>query len=165
MKLHLGFENTAYSARYSGQSPLTATMKKRRAKTLSPAQQTYGQNKTVGQVAEELEKKYGIVDAFYKLEENFIVDGFEGAYMNSLELGMGGGSWDVIWDPSLTLEPKFRRALSSRRFDGLIRGVPTQASLRGVSHLRQDPYSPAASRPSFVDTSLYQRSFKAWTEK
>jgi len=82
-----------------------------------------------------------------------------------LELGMGGGSYDVAWDPSLTLEPRFRRSLSSKRFDGLIRGVPTRAAMKGVSHLRQDPYAQRPPRPSFIDTSLYQRSFKAWTEK
>jgi len=165
MKLQLGFENIPYSARYSQQSPLTATMKKRRARRMSKPQQDYGVNKTVGQVAEELEKKYGIIDTFYNLEENFIVDKFEVAYQNALDLGMQGKSWDVTWDPSLTLVPRFRQSLSQRRFDGIIRGVPTKAAQAGVSHLRRNPYSPAASRPSFIDTSLYQRSFAAWTEK
>jgi hypothetical protein len=165
MKLQLGFENIPYSARYSQQSPLTATMKARRPRQMSQPQQAYGTGKTVGQVAEELEKKYGVVETFYNLEENYIVDSFEGAYINGMELGMGGGSWDVIWDPSITLGSKFRRSLSSKRFDGLIRGVPTRASIKGVSHLRADPFKASSPRPSFIDTSLYQRSFKAWTEK
>ena len=132
---------------------------------MSQPQQSYGVGKTVGQVATELEKKYGIVEKFVELEENFIVDNFEKAYQSALDLGMQGISWGVSWDPSLTLEPKFKRSLTQRRFDGLLRGVPTRAAQMGVSHLRQNPFSQAAPRPSFIDTSLYQRSFKAWTEK
>ena len=56
MKLQLGFDNISYSARYSRQSPLTATMKARRPRRMSIPQQNYGANKTVGQVADELEK-------------------------------------------------------------------------------------------------------------
>lgn len=163
MKLLLGFEDSPYSARYSRQSPLTATMKGKGRKRLSPAQQAYGQGKTVGQVATELENKYGIVETFYNLEESFIADNIEKAFADSTAAGMMGGSWDPTWDPS-KLDGMFRRALSSRRFDGLIRGVPTKASIRGVTHLRRDPYAQRASRPSFIDTSLYQRSFRAWME-
>jgi hypothetical protein len=163
MKLQLGFEDTSYSARYSRGSPLTATQKKRRPKVLSLAQQAYGAGKTVGQVAEELEKKYGIVEAFYGMEEDFIVDSFEKAMIDGLAWGMNGGSWDYVLDTS-QLEGKFRRAITSRKFDGL-RGVPTRAARMGVSHLRADPYRPSAERPSFMDTSLYMRSFRAWTEK
>jgi len=164
MKLQLGFENTPYSARYSQQSPLTATQKRRQPQQMSKPQQDYGKSKTVGQVAEELEKKYHIVETFFNLEEDFIVDNFEGAYANAMVQGIGGGSWDPAWDPS-KLDNRFRRSLSSKRFDGLIRGVPTKAAQKGVSHLRMDPYGSRAPRPSFIDTSLYQRSFKAWTEK
>jgi hypothetical protein len=163
MKLVFGFENTPYSARYSRASPLPAYVKKRRPRALSPTQQAYGQGKTVGQVAEELEKKYGITEKFYELEENYIVDNFEESFANTTAIGIMGGSWDVAWDP-IKLEGRFRRSLSSRRFDGLIPGVPTKAAQRGVSHLRQNPYAARGSRPSFIDTSLYQRSFKAWLE-
>jgi hypothetical protein len=161
MKLQLGFENIPYSG---VRAALPLSMRKRLARRPSLAQQAYGQGKTTGQVAADLEKKYGIVEKFYGLEENFIIDAFEKVYITAMELGMLSGSWGVAWDPSSTLESKFKRSLSSRRFDGLIPGVPTQASLRGVSHLRRDPYAQRASRPSFIDTSLYQRSFKAWTE-
>jgi hypothetical protein len=139
-------------------------MGKRLARRPSPAQLAYGQGKTTGEVATDLEKKYGIVEKFFTLEENFIVDAFENSYLNAMELGMLSGSWGVAWDPSITLEPKFKRSLSSRRFDGLIPGVPTLSAQKGVSHLRKDPYGQRGSRPSFIDTSLYQRSFKAWTE-
>jgi hypothetical protein len=164
MKLQLGFENIPYSQRYAPQSPFTATMKKRAPKNLSKPQQAYGQGKTVGQVAEEIEKKYHLVEVWYTFEEDFIVKNFEEAYALGMEDGMMSGPWDAVWDPAPALEPKFRQALSRRKFDGLIHGVPTRAAQTGVSHLRQNPYAPRAPRPSFIDTSLYQRSFKAWTE-
>ena len=163
MKLQFGFESIPYSLRYTRKSPLTPTIKKRRPKALSVA--TYGLGKTTGMVAEELEKKYGIMEAFYTMQEDYIVDEFEKAVAEGLAWGMSGGSWDYDWDVT-PLEGKFRRAITDRKFDGVLRGVPTKAAQRGVSHLRADPYrKSASSRPSFMDTSLYMRSFKAWTEK
>jgi len=163
MKLQLGFEDIPYAARYSKQSPLTATVKKRKPKTLSPIQQAYGQGKTVGEVAKDIEKKYGVVETFYNLEENYIVDNLERSFKDSIEIGIMKGSWDVAWDPT-PLQGKFRRSLTGRRFDGLIRGVPTRAATRGISHLRRKP-TTSVPRPSFVNTGLYMRSFKAWMEK
>jgi hypothetical protein len=117
-------------------------------------------------VAEELEKKYKIVETFFNLEESNIIDDLEGAFSNALALGMSGGSPQPIYDPSLVYEPRFRRAISTRKFDGIIPGVPTRAARMGVSHLRVDPFKKgAAERPSFMDTTLYMRSFRAWTEK
>jgi hypothetical protein len=62
------------------------------------------------------------------------------------------------------IEAKFRQNLSSRKYDGVIPGVPTTAAQRGISHLQQRPYAKRSSRPSFVDTGMYQRSFRAWVE-
>jgi hypothetical protein len=165
MKLQLGVENLPYLLRYSRYSPLTATQKKRRPKRLSQLQADYGKGKTTGDVATELENKYGIMEAFYNMEEDFIVDGFEDKMAKGLASGMSGGSFDYDWDAS-QLETKFRHAITARKFDGVLKNVPTRAAQKGVSHLRVDPYRQgAAPRPSFMNTSLYMRSFKAWTEK
>jgi hypothetical protein len=163
MKLQFGVRDIPYAARYTAQSPLTPSMKRRRATILSPQQRGYGQGKTTGQVATELEKRYGIMETFFGFEENFIVENFEKAYAEGTTNGMNLGPWDVKWDP-FPLENRFARTLTGRKFDGVIKGVPTQAAQRGVSHLRRNPYTPRAPRPSFVDTSLYQRSFTAWLE-
>jgi len=165
MKIQFGFDNVPYAARYSQQSPISATLKRRRPKTLSAHQHSYGAGKTVGQVAEELEKKYSLLETFYGMEEDFIVDNVEGSIANGMVQGIIGGSWDYDWDAT-PLEGKFRRSLTGRKYDGVIRGVPTRAAQRGISHLRADAFKKgAAPRPSFVDTTLYMRSFKAWTEK
>ena len=164
MKLQFGVDSLPYSLRYTQYSPLTMTQKKRRPKTMTRPQQQYGMGKTTGIVAEELENKYGIMEAFYTMEEDYIVGEFEKAMVDGLAWGMNGGSWDYTWDPT-PLESMFRRAITGRKFDGVLRGVPTRAASRGISHLRADPYKQSSARPSFMDTSLYMRSFKAWLEK
>jgi hypothetical protein len=121
--------------------------------------------KTVGMVAEELEKKYGILEAFVTMEENFIVDNFEKAYVNAIDTRAPADTWTAVWDP-IQLESKFRHAITGQKFDGIIKGVPTKAAQEGVSHLRADPYRKGATaRPSFMNTGLYMRSLKAWLEK
>jgi hypothetical protein len=139
-------------------------MKKKRRKTMSRPQQIYGMGKTTGMVAEELENKYGLMEAFFNMEEDYIVNEFEKAYVKGIEDGVNLGTWDVKWNTD-PVESKFRHAITGRRFDGILKGVPTKAAQRGVSHLRADPYKPSAERPSFMNTSLFMRSFKAWLEK
>jgi hypothetical protein len=44
-------------------------------------------------------------------------------------------------------------------------GIKTLAARRGVSHLLPHPYSKNnPPRPSFIDTGLYRKSFRAWVE-
>jgi hypothetical protein len=41
-------------------------------------------------------------------------------------------------------------------------GVPTEAALKGVNHRLKS--KKGTRRPSFVDTGLYESSFKVWSE-
>lgn len=168
MKLNLGFEANPYAGRYSASSPLTTTTKKRAPKVLSRPQQAYGQGKTTKEVAEELEAKYSIVETFYELEEDSITDLLEDAFADDIEEIMIGGTptkTGISDKATDKIEQKFRRNLANQRYDGVISGVPTIASLRGVSHLKQHPYAQRSLRPSFIDTGLYQRSFRVWIEE
>jgi len=170
MKLHLGFEDHSYVDRYAKTSPLAPSVKKKRQKTLTQSQEAYGQGKTTREVAEELEKKYGVVEKFVELEEDFLIAMVEDKMEEDLnELlamshptrgikGFSTKETDKIVD-------RFRRDLSAKKFDGLLPGVPTTASLRGVSHLHSHPYAKRAPRPSFIDTGMYSRSFTAWVEE
>jgi hypothetical protein len=169
MKLHLGFEDHAYETRYEESSPLTKTAKSRRSKTMSPAQKAYGQGKTTREVAEELETQYGIVEKFYELEADNIVEMLEETLGESIERIM------TMEQPPKTggipvketdkIEAKFRARLKREELHS---GgtVPTLAAIRGVSHLRKHPYAKSnPRRPSFIDTGMYQRSFRAWVEE
>jgi hypothetical protein len=167
LKLHLGFQEYPYADRYGTQSPLTASVKKKAAKVISRSQASYGHGKTTSEVAKELEDKYKIVETFYNMEEDNIVELLTEAYGDKIEEVMAGQEVPkerISSKETDKIEAKFRRALSSQRFDGVINGVPTLAAQRGVSHLRQHPYAKRGPRPSFIDTGMYQRSFTAWIE-
>ena len=60
------------------------------------------------------------------------------------------------------VEQQFKSFIGAKGLDG-DPGVPTLASLRGVSH-RFKNRRGAPGRPSFVDTGLYLNSFKAWVD-
>jgi hypothetical protein len=168
MKLHLGFEDYAYHARYGLSSPLTQAVKRRAPKVMTRSQQVYGEGKTTVEVANELESKYHIVETFWEIEQDKFVEVLEDAFAEDIEEVMqmdripkAGGISDKETDK---IEAKFRSSLSNQRFDGVISGVPTLAAQRGVSHLRQHPYARRGPRPSFIDTGMYMRSFRAWVE-
>jgi hypothetical protein len=169
MKLMLGFESFPYTARYTANSPLPSLLKSRQPKTPTRTHTAYGAGKTTGQVAKDLEERYKIVEEFWKFEEDNFVELLEETFAEDLEevmqkkltkrtRGISVKETDLI-------EQKFRQNLSSRRYDGVISGVPTLAAQRGVSHMRAQPYSRKnPPRASFIDTGMYQRSFRAWVE-
>jgi hypothetical protein len=136
---------------------------------MSRAQQAYGQGKTTSEVAADLEARYKIVETFWEMEEDNFVEVIEEAFADDIEdvMQMGqvpktGGISDRETDK---IEKKFMQNLQSHKYDGVISGVPTTAAQRGVSHLYQKPYAKRAPRPSFIDTGMYQRSFRAWVEE
>ena len=155
MKLHFGFESVPYS---------TAITLKRKG----PVHRAYGQGKTSLQVAKELDQKYKVLEAFYDMEADYMIPMIENALIEDLEetVMMSRGTRKQRISDAITdkIAARFRRNIAIRKYDGVIRGVPTLASLRGVSHLRQHPYAPRESRPSFRDTGNYVNSFRAWTE-
>jgi hypothetical protein len=168
LKLHFGFEDYSYETRYEASSPLVHSVKSKRPKVLSRPQQAYGQGKTTAEVAAELEAKYKIVETFWELEEDNFVEMIEDAFVEDIENVMQMSEVKKATGVSVKetdkIEAKFKQNLSSRRYDGMISGVPTLAAQKGVSHLRQHPYAKRGSRPSFIDTGMYQRSFRAWIE-
>lgn len=160
MKLVFGFEANPYTGHSS-------SVRKAIGKAPTRSQRIYGQGKTARDVAKELEEKYEIVATFFELEEEFIVELIEEAFAEDIEevlqakrvspKGLSDRATDKI-------QARFIQNLKTRRYDGVIRGVPTLSSLRGVSHLLAQPFAQRGSRPSFVDTGNYAQSFRAWVE-
>jgi hypothetical protein len=98
---------------------------------------------------------------FYDLNERDIIGVIEEKAQGALENAMMGAPSTV--DPFADLsniEQMFRDALDNRAFDGIIPGVPTQASLQG-RNLRLKS-GKGSVRPSFVLSGLFRHSFKAW---
>lgn len=130
---------------------------------------------STGDLAELLEAKYGVMEAFYDMNEaainGFVVDAFQGA-VDSLLMGAPTGI-DPFAAASAKIETRFKEALSMKEFDGRLPGVPTQASLEGTSQRFKKAKErkgkkrrrKRAGRPSFIDTGIYQSSFKAWFDK
>lgn len=125
-------------------------------------------SKTTGDVAEFLEAKYHIMETFYELNQDVIeadlLSSLEGALQN-IAAGMPPQSVNVSAEAASTTEQAFRDWLSNRGMDATSTpGVPTRAAMRGVSHRFSHPYARRGSRPSFIDTGLYQSSMRMWID-
>jgi hypothetical protein len=60
------------------------------------------------------------------------------------------------------VDQMFRDYLSAGEWE-MTSGQPTQAAQAGVSHRKKRPYAKSNKpRPSFIDTGLYQASFRSW---
>ena len=126
---------------------------------------------TTGDVAERLEKDYGVMEYFvYKFNQEIAEE---------LETDLSALIQDILnnkvtskpfSDSCQNIERKFKKALQQRFMDGSNfsdRPVPTLASLGGISGRFKDRKNlkrKRGVRPSFVDTGLYRQSFKAWVE-
>jgi len=121
---------------------------------------------TTGDVAQWLEDKYHLIETFYNIYEDDFGDSILLSYDQAVEdllLGKPNFSFDAgkMYASALSkMENMFKQSLSQQKFDGLIAGVPTQASLDGVNHRLK--IKKGAPRPSFIDTGLYEATFKAW---
>lgn len=124
---------------------------------------------TTGGVAQILEKKYGVMRAFARVKEQVIVDELTLSVQKALETVMMGGPKSATPYARATgkIEDSFKKFLSSREVESVgIPGVPTQAALDGVNTRKKKGKNKKGKlrRPSFIDTTLYQSSFKVWTE-
>lgn len=129
--------------------------------------------KTTGDVAEILEGRYGIMQAFWARHGQDYVDGLVMDSMQAMEASLSGKSMKADTRSVLSqMQHDFRTFISSREAESAVRGVgpmrfpvPTLAALRGVSHRYKHPYAKGhGRRPSFRDTGLYEASFRAWID-
>jgi hypothetical protein len=122
--------------------------------------------KSTFDIAEILEARYHVMEVFFQLHSDEIVqkliDSYEGATESILM------NQTLALDPSATamdeIRVMFNKFLDMKEMDGTQPGVPTEASLRGVSHRFAHPYARRGARPSFIDTGLYESSFRAWVD-
>ena len=117
----------------------------------------------IADVAGYLERKYHIMEVFFELHieqiEELLCDALQGQ-IETIAMG-GSRANNPFGTAESKIEALFKLWLSGGGMDGLgVPGVPTQAALDGVNHrLKLKKGSP---RPSFIDTGLYQASFKSW---
>ena len=118
-------------------------------------------------MAEILESKYQIMAKFFNLHHVEVIQALEGGVEGQLEaIMMGAGVSDnPFLEGESEIERVFKDFINARELDGVVNGVPTDASLKGVNHSFLHPYAKSNPvRPSFVDTGLYRDSFKAWID-
>lgn len=122
---------------------------------------------TTGDVAEILEAKYGVMEAFWRVKADRITRALERAMSDAIETLVKTGRSVSPWgDAAGEIESLFRDFIDSREAERVgIMGTPTQAALRGVNHRLKHPYAKGnPRRPSFKDTGLYSRSFRFWAD-
>jgi len=119
---------------------------------------------STGEVAEILEQDYQVMEGYRDLHLNAIAQSLENSLAGSLETLMMGGQVTNPFNSAMSsIEQGFRHYLDMEEIAKLGRkGVPTKAALKGASKRFKRFYG--ARRPSFIDTGLYQSSFKAWVE-
>lgn len=147
--LHLGVADVPYS---------DAPQPDKSSKTATP-------NETTGDVAERLEDKYHIMQIFYEQHKADIAKALEGSLAGALENLLMGGPSNVAAFGAATsqIETLFKKFLTDKEMDSLgFPGIPTKASLLGISHRFKGKRGPP--RPSFIDTGLYETSFKSWMD-
>lgn len=154
VKLHMGVTELPYS-----HTENTGKVKKGRNKGNPYAS-------TTGAVAEILEDKYHVLENFWNAHQPEIVaaieDGLEGAF-ESLLMGATAIS-NPLAEGAGQVEKLFQTFLDSGEIERMgVPGVPTQASLERRS-LRFKSKKNPRSRPSFIDTGLYESSFRCWGE-
>ena len=123
---------------------------------------------TTGDVAVWLENKYHIMETFYEAHQNEIgrrlMESLRGTLEGILQGAPIGSGFDPYAAACSAIDDSFKQFLSTQAVETYgIRGVPTEAALGGVNHRKKAGYNKnRARRPSFIDTGLYEASFKSW---
>lgn len=158
MILHLGVVDMPYAYEQQQLGKNGQVLKRKKKKLLST---------TTGDVAEFLEAKYHVMEIFFEENQQEIA--------SALEEGMAGAIESLVMGAPATLDPfgagtsaietRFKNFLLTGQIEKVgYPGIPTQAALMGVNHRMARPHQRRARRPSFIDTGLYESSFKAWVD-
>lgn len=125
---------------------------------------------TTGDVAGWLEDKYHVMEVFYREHEGDVAEALErsleGSFQNLL-LGAPAPS-NPFASAESSIDDQFRKFLLTGEMEGLgYPGVPTQAALdrrsgkkRSARFKRRRP----GTGVSFIDSGLYENSFKSWVD-
>lgn len=158
MILHFGVIDVPYVGRETA-----AQMRKRLKRGDHPPAGA----KTTGDVADILEAKYHVMEIFWELHHveilKILTQSSEGA-LESILLG-APIQLDPYGEAGSKIKDMFSVFLTNKEMDKLgYPGVPTQAAKDGVSHRFKNRRNKKGPRPSFIDTGLYEASFKAWID-
>ena len=162
--LHLGVTDIPYSWGQKQAGGISS------AKAMHAAKKGTGSGggTSTGDVAEILQKKYGLFTAFMDIHQKVIEweieNSLRGAFETAIIRKIPGGMLNAYATATSGIEELFKDALTMQTYDHRIKGVPTGAALAGIRHSFKNPRQGAAKgpRPSFIDTGLFRASFRAW---
>lgn len=161
--LHLGVLDVPYSS-YQAPQKVPKAKKGKQNKPIKP--KSNAATKTTGEVAEILEEKYGVLDTFVYARLPDIATALEGSIAGELETLMMGGKpgGNPFQSAEASITTMMKKFISAQEIEHMgIEGVPTQAALDGVNHRLKHPYAKKNERrPSFMDTTLYWQTLRAW---
>ena len=117
---------------------------------------------TTGEVADFLESKYHVMEVFYELHANDIAKDVGSAVAERIESILQGNPQESLKNLDVgDIEQKFRQYLDLDEWQKTS-GQAIAAAKIGVSQRKKS--RKRGVRPAFIDTGLYQKSFKAWLE-
>lgn len=156
--LHLGVVDLLYVEGETKPKQRARVKKNRKA----PKPEREHNNATTGDVAEILEDKYHVMEIFWQLHGQEGADALTEGLVGQMENVLSGAplTGDPFGEAESTIDHLFKKFLSEGEMDKLgYPGVPTQAALKGVSHRFKK--KRGGPRPSFIDTGLFEASFKS----
>lgn len=125
-----------------------------------------GETVTTANVATWLENKYHVMETYATLHrediERELVNSMEGALE---DLFAGAPMKDPYQEAMQNVKAGFGQFLMTAEIESMgVPGVPTGAAIKRRS-LRFKDKKSNGFRPSFVDTSTYELSFRAWVKQ
>ena len=142
-----------------------------------------GDQETTGDVAEILEKEYGVMEVFFEAKKDKVIGAVNDSLAHQIEALSQGAPLPFGEDIYLPkVESLFKDFVNTREIESIT--GQTEAARLGISHrfknaqnktvspddvvagkggaVKSVAVASRGSRPSFVDTGLYVASFKAW---
>jgi hypothetical protein len=144
---------------------------------------------TTGEVAEILEKKYHVMDVFFELYGKQIADDITKSMIDDMDALMNGEKVSAVpmAGAMQKIEHSFRNYLDDDEWQQTT-GQAIAAAQNGVNHRKENPMNTRfmrvgggkngkgstmvlrpgkqrGPRPAFIDTGLYQSSFRAWVKR
>lgn len=164
--LHLGVVDIKYQNKSTEPKKVAKPQRGKRNRPVKAPDAPSVPNETTGDVAEILEKQYHIMENFAHRYGDVIASSLANSVAGALTNLMAGAppTNNPFGSAEMVIEDSFKAFLDNGEMDGMP-GVPTMAAQKGVNHRLKHPYAKSnPPRESFIDTGLFQQSFKAWVE-
>lgn len=122
---------------------------------------------TTGDVAKILEDRYHVMETFYESRRQQVGEWLADSVAGAIDALVRGRNVPPTFDAEQKIEASFRAYLAANEWSGIV-PITQQitAAQMGMSKRFKAGHSKGhKERPAFIDTGLYQASFRAWIEE